>query len=173
MTAKDKAAILKLATADYHKTRREYPTYPAQWALRFAKTAAKAEVLWQRMNGWQLEGRRPSEPPDADTFGPVRLQVVPDEAYRVEDNFDPSAYDDPDKALQAEKDTVDRDGVWGVVGEYWDGESWQHADSCWGHVGYHDPADPFENPYAANIMLATIAARHAVKHCPKCHRPSR
>jgi hypothetical protein len=58
-----------------------------------------------------------------------------------------------------------------VIGEYWDGESWQHADSCWGHVGYKDPSDPFGNAYAADIMLATIAARHAVKHCPKCHRP--
>lgn len=173
MTAKDKAAILKLATADYQKTRKTNPTYPASSALMFAKTAAKAQVLWDKMNGWTVDDRHDDDPPDTYTRGPVRLQVLPDEDYRVEDNFDPSVYDDPEKALQAEKDEVERNGVWGVVGEYWDGENWQQADSCWGHVGYKDPSDPFENAYAADIMLATIAARHAVKHCPNCHRPKR
>lgn len=173
MTAKDKAAILKLASAEYHKTRRDHPSYPAVWAFRYAKTAAKAKVLWDKMDGWTAERRGDNEEPDEYGRGPVRLLVLPDESYSVDDMFDSAVYDDPDKARQAQIDDVGRNGVWGVVGEYWDGEEWQHADSCWGHVGYHDVSDPFDNAYAADIMLSTIAARHAVKHCPKCHRPKR
>lgn len=57
-------------------------------------------------------------------------------------------------------DRVNRDGAWGVVGEYSmdEGETWHRADSCWGFVCYNDPLDPAENDYAADIMRATIAA---------------
>lgn len=148
MTAKDKAAIRAAAVREYQKTRRNSPDYPAKAAWDYARHAAKASVLFAKM----------------EDKGLVRFRVQPDEDYNPADigtrEEEPETWD-----------AYERDGAWGTVGEYWDGESWQVADSCWGHVGYKDPSDPYENAYAADIMLATIAAAHAVKHCPKCHRP--
>ena len=173
MNAKDKARMHELAVKHYWETRKTHPTYPVQAALSCAKHSAKAQVLWDKFDGWEVtSGREISMEPHAG-FGPVRIRLEEYPDYRVEDMFDPSAYDDPEAALQAERDVVARDGAWGVVGEYWDGEEWQHADSIWGCVGYKDAADPFDNSYAADIMLATVAAYRAVKVCPKCHRPIR
>lgn len=31
-------------------------------------------------------------------------------------------------------------------------EGWKDVDSCWGHLGYDDPADPFENEYVVDHM---------------------
>jgi hypothetical protein len=62
---------------------------------------------------------------------------------------------------------VDRDGVWGIVGEYFDGERWQHADSCFGFVG-----DDWKNSgYDTDIMRATLDEAKDVSVCRCCGRP--
>ena len=56
--------------------------------------------------------------------------------------------------LNREIDRIEREGVWGIIGEYWDGAEWQIADSCWGFVG-----DDLElNGYDDDIRRATLDA---------------
>jgi hypothetical protein len=74
----------------------------------------------------------------------LRLRLVPDETCSLEDLegdcFNPKANPDiPASQLQRDHEAfiakVNREGVWGIVGEFFDGERWQHADSCFGFVG--------------------------------------
>jgi hypothetical protein len=34
--------------------------------------------------------------------------------------------------------------------------SWLGADSIWGHIGYRDVLDPFENPYIVELMASAL-----------------
>jgi hypothetical protein len=62
---------------------------------------------------------------------------------------------------------VDREGVFGVIGEYFDGERWQHADSCFGFVG-----DDWKNSgYDTDIMRATLNEAKDARVCRCCGRP--
>ena len=62
---------------------------------------------------------------------------------------------------------MNRQGVWGIVGEYFDGEVWQHADSCFGFVG-----DDWKNSgYDTDIMQATLDAARDASVCRCCGRP--
>ena len=62
---------------------------------------------------------------------------------------------------------VNREGVWGIVGEYFDGERWRHADSCFGFVG-----DDWKNSgYDTDIMRATVDASEDARVCRCCGRP--
>ena len=62
---------------------------------------------------------------------------------------------------------VNWEGVWGIVGEYFDGEKWQHTDSCFGFVG-----DDLKNSgYDTDIMLATLNDAKDARICCCCGRP--
>jgi len=99
----------------------------------------------------------------------VRLRIEPDEHCDMEDlkgdTFNRKANPDIQESRMAQEEkkfeeSVERDGVVGVIGEYLDpitGE-WEHADSCWGFTGYSDAADPFQNDYAVDIMNQTLDA---------------
>jgi len=95
---------------------------------------------------------------DAEKRGLVRLRCEPEsESY-----FD--VYGEPEpRRGQSQKDankeleaTLERDGVWWTCSEYFDGEEWQHADSCGMHAGYKDPLSPWENCYIVQEMQAAI-----------------
>ena len=108
----------------------------------------------------------------------VRLRVVADECTTFDelcgDTFDPRANPDiSPKRLEREKDEfleqVNREGVIGLIGEYFDGEEWQQADSCFGFVG-----DGWkESGYDIDIMASAIEAAEKVHPCPTCGRPSK
>ena len=77
----------------------------------------------------------------------------------------------PESRLNREKqeflDKVNSDGVWGVIGEYFDGETWQQADSCFGFV-----SDDWKGSgYDVDIMRQTLDAARTVKLCRCCKRP--
>jgi hypothetical protein len=61
--------------------------------------------------------------------------------------------------------------AYGSVGEYRldpeDEDGWVVADSVWGHTGYRDVLDPFENPYILDIMAGTIEAFKKDRKAPK------
>ncbi len=124
------------ARAMYRETRRDYPTYPARHAWQYARDDAYCATVWPMLELWGL----------------VRLDIVPDEVCMLEDLagdcFNPDVNTDIPPARLAEEyrhfcDRVDRDGVWGIVGEWRlpidaavdDADAWQHADSCFGFVG--------------------------------------
>lgn len=84
----------------------------------------------------------------------VRLRVESDETYCYEDSDDPDAT----PAQRAEMhDRIDRDGAWGLIGEYRQGDEWIVADSVWGFVGN----DYEDSLYDTDIMRATIEAYEA------------
>ena len=108
--------------------------------------------------------------------GNVRLRVVPDEICSLEDLegdcFNPKANPDiPASRLKRDREEfiakVNREGVWGIIGEYFDGEVWQHADSCFGFVG----DDWKHSGYDTDIMRATLDAARDARVCRCCGRP--
>ena len=105
----------------------------------------------------------------------VRFQWVPDELATIEDlegqSFCPQANPDVrESVLKRQRDKfieqVDRDGVWGLVGEYStnNGETWEHGSSVWGFVGWD------AGGYESDIAQETIEALRSAlkKRCPKC-----
>jgi hypothetical protein len=88
------------------------------------------------------------------------------------DCFNPKANPDiPISKLQSDRKEfiakVDREGAWGIIGEYFDGEQWQHADSCSGFVG-----DDWKNSgYDTDIMRATLNEATDARLCRCCDRP--
>lgn len=110
--------------------------------------------------------------------GKVRIRLLPDECADYDnlagDMFNPAVNTDiePEELERQEqefKDRINRDGVWGVVGEFWNGEEWEEADSCWGFVG----DDWKGSGYDKEIRETTIKAYREQKHCPTCGRPAR
>jgi hypothetical protein len=110
---------------------------------------------------------------DDPEMGSVRLRIVPDECADLADldgdTFNPKVNPEiPRARLEREQkeyhDKIDRDGVWGVIGEYYDGETWQHADSCFGFVG----EDWKDSGYDVDIMQTTLDAANSIETCPTC-----
>jgi len=143
----------------------------ARWALRNAKT----RIEWDKKNGdivCEHERRH-----DA-TRGDVRLRIVADDSIDLDnlfgDTFNPEVNSDIpasrlERERQAEIDRVNRDGVWGVVGEFFDGEEWQHADSCFGFIG----DDWKDSGYDTDIMASTLEKAKNTRVCRACKRPLR
>ena len=122
----------------------------------------------------------------AEDAGLVRLRVAPDDITL--DDVAPEWGDPEDwpggrraqeAAQKALRESIERDGVWGIVGEYRtspDGE-WESGDGVWGFVGDpgFEPADDyyreFGNGYAADIQWETL--RQLVEALrsrpPRCH----
>lgn len=105
--------------------------FQAKWALSNART----RLEWDKHEVAEYSSGEPIDPKRGD----VRLRVVPDETCSLEDLegdcFNPKANPEISASrLQHDREEfmakVNRDGVWGMVGEYFDGETWQHADSC-------------------------------------------
>jgi len=142
--------------------------FQAKWALSNART----RLEWDQHEVAEYSSGEPIDP----KRGNVRLRLVPDETCSLEDLegdcFDPNANPDiPASRLQRDREDfiakVNQEGVWGVVGEYFDGEKWQHADSCFGFVG-----DDWKNSgYDTDIMRATLDAANAARVCRCCGRP--
>src|SRR5689334_3555115 len=63
-----------------------------------------------------------------------------------------------EQAAKELEELLESRGCWWTVSEWFDGEDWQHADSCGMHTGYRDPLDPFENCYIVDHMRAAIDA---------------
>jgi hypothetical protein len=134
---------------------------------RIAIANARTRLAW-----YDAEWDEHSEP----EMGEVRLRVVPDECADLADlegdRFNPRVNPDiPVSRLEREQqefhEKVEREGVYGIVGEYFDGETWQHADSCFGFVG----DDWKQSGYDTDIMQSTLDAAKGIEVCPTCHRP--
>jgi len=83
---------------------------------------------------------------ELESAGLVKLEVEPD--Y----DFDWSDLDE-----ECRKQYGD-DGAWTTL-TYWrasEVDEWQLADCCSGHVGYDNPASPFENCYVIDEMREAI-----------------
>lgn len=108
--------------------------------------------------------------------GNVRLRTIADSDWSEEDLFgdvyNPEVNDNIkphiiERELQAERRRVDSEGVWGLVGEYFDGETWRDVDSCWGFIG----DDWRGSDVDEDIMRSTLEAAHSARLCECCNRP--
>lgn len=95
----------------------------------------------------------------------VRLRVEPDNDADMGnlkgDCFDPRVNPDIPQAKleQAEREfeeRIERDGVVGIIAEYWDerNEEWEHADSCFGFIG----DDWIDSGYDFDLMQSAVDA---------------
>ena len=108
----------------------------------------------------------------------VRFKVIADEHWDYDnlagDTYNPEVNTDiPEFCLQGEKKEfkkrINREGVWGIVGEYWNGEEWQEADAVWGFVG-----DDWEDSgYDLDVKTSTVKAFENLSKCSTCGRPER
>jgi hypothetical protein len=127
-------------------------TGTAMHQLASAKRIARVRAAWEK----------------AEDAGLVRLRIEPDDQYDLEDLlgdcYNPEVNTDiPPERLEQERqwevDRIDRDGVWGVIGEYradvcpacGRGGEWKHGDSCWGFVG-----DDWKDDADVDIMAETL-----------------
>jgi len=99
-----------------------------------------------------LDYARTAEEWDALEYGEVRLLAEPDDSADFADLIG----DAPESVVKSETKRADRDGVWGIVGQYLDpatGE-WVTADSVWGFIG----DDWQDSGYDYSVKRATLDA---------------
>lgn len=130
--------------------------FGAQQAMRNARIRQAWERVEYPMDGEPTFGIEPK-------IGNVRLSIQPEC-----DEYQHGDYDN-ERQRQEVIDRLNRDGLWTVVGEYFDGEDWQHADSCGGFIG----DDWKHSGYDVDIMEATMEAARKVAVCQCCGRPKR
>ena len=103
--------------------------------------------------------------PEPHEIGAMRIRLEPDsEPYDPGDDLEPFRGSDgrwrSREELERElSELLDRTGVWGSIGEVWDGSEWVQADSCWGHARYDNPDCPIENPYVVDHMAECLKLR--------------
>jgi hypothetical protein len=92
-----------------------------------------------------------------ESLGMVRLRWAPDDAYYDDSYLDTWDISDEQRERIRQKlwESINRDGVWGLVGEYKlhpNDDTWEHGGSCWGFVGTDRNGSEF------SIMQETIDA---------------
>jgi len=103
--------------------------------------------------------------PEPHEIGVMRIRLEPDdEPYDPGDTLEPFRGADGRWRTREENerelsDLLERTGVWGTIGEAWDGSEWVEAGSCWGHAGYENPDCPIENLYVVDHMRACLKLR--------------
>ncbi len=130
------------------------------WQAKWAYVSAKTKDAWDTMNGFVFDGddRALKQGPGETIYcpGPIRLILKADDCY------DDSYINEWDNLSKKKKviyrdalwDRIERDGVWCLVGEYWDGSEWVHADSCCSFIG----DDWKDSGTDTDIMAMTISA---------------
>lgn len=137
------------------------------WRAREAVHAARTVLAWDDTGGFVFDGDdcNAGNAPGESVYcpGSVRLRVAWDDSCTLEDlkgdmfnrDVNPEIQESQMAREESEfEERVERDGVTGIIGEYWNGETWEHADSCWGFVG----GDWQDSGYDTDIMRATLDA---------------
>lgn len=122
-----------------------YCTPPGRTACALAKARTLAE--WRVMED---RGRvRIVSKPDPEPYDAMNMR----DAYVNQYGRHVS-----EQEASAELDRIlERDGVWCVRSEWFDGDTWRHADSICGCV-YSDPESPFCNDYVPDLMRSALDA---------------
>lgn len=106
--------------------------------------------------------------------GLVRLRAEDEEENYFSVYGEPEGYvDGHGRRVSAKQEreeiiaSIERDGLWICISEYFDGDEWQMADSIGMNCGYRNPLDPVANCYVPDLMRAALdrAAKHAEAVC--------
>jgi len=101
-------------------------------------------------------------------LGLVRINIEPDQEF--DDSFVDTWTNVSEGRRKRIKENlwaeIDRDGVWGMVGEYNMFGQWVPTDSCWGFIG----TDLENNEYRIDIMDNTIKSfrKYIQTRCRHC-----
>lgn len=171
---------LTTAKIEFQKLKKAYWEHPERYSAFSNGLAVRhweyAKRTAEIVNDWvSLDGTICTDEYDLrHCANTVRVRFDPDEYVSCEDLcgdcFNPDENPHLSKeALERKKreflDTVNRDGVWGAIGEFWNGEEWIDADSIWGLVGLD------EDDYILDIMASAIDGYRNVARCECCGRP--
>lgn len=137
------------------------------WLAKWAYHGAVTRCRWRALGGWIVADSEAREccklKPWDGCEGRVRIRVVPDDTASFDDlcgdTYNPTAHPDiPPARIAREREEfrrmVDSGGVWGIIGEFWNGDRWQQVDSCYGFVG----DDWRESGYLEDCQWATLEA---------------
>jgi hypothetical protein len=114
----------------------------------------------ERANGWNAQQALRNAKVRAEwekALPCVRLRIECDEMPYDDsyiDTWTDQRESEREKSRKALWERIEREGVVGVIGEYFDGDEWVHVDSCWGFVG----DDWVHSGYDTDIMRATLDA---------------
>jgi hypothetical protein len=103
--------------------------------------------------------------PEPEEIGAMRICLeCDDEQYDAGDMLEPFRGSDGRWRTREELERehthmLETCGVWGTIGEVWNGTDWEIVDSCWGHAGYENPDSPIENEYVIDHMRACLEHR--------------
>lgn len=125
----------------YHRCRRDKPFMRVGRDAECSLAAAKTILAFR-----ELESR-----------GLVRMRAEPE----TDNYFDVFGDEGTPAQRKRTEEIIERLGCWWTVSEWFDGDEWQHADSCGMHTGYKNPLDPFENCYVIDEMQAAVDAWNA------------
>lgn len=100
----------------------------------------------------QAEWREREADEWAPDLGAVRLHLEADDDWSAALDGD---FGEREREALAER--ARRDGVWGLIGQFWNGEAWETADSVWGFIG----DDWRGSGYDADVQFETLAASAA------------
>jgi hypothetical protein len=90
----------------------------------------------------------------------VRLLTEPD-CSPYDDSYIDTWGDSAEKVTKVRKelwDRIEREGVCGIVGQYFDGSDWVTSDNCWGFIG----DDWQDSGYDIDVMAMTMASADEV-----------
>ena len=132
------------------------------WRAKEAFNAAKVLAEWDTADGFTFDSydeRDLIHAPGESVYapGPVRLRLVSDDTC-YDDSYIDTWHDISENECERVRRElwarIEQDGVCGVIGEYWNGHEWEHADSCFGFVG----DDWKDSGYDSYIMAETLEA---------------
>ena len=141
----------------------------AKYILANVKHELNVRAGWAALNGEEVFEYDASDDNSGEL---VRLLICPDDSMDWDDLkgdcYDPDLHPDikPEilkKQEEEEIERVNREGVYGVKGEFFDGEGWIETDDCWGFVG----DDWKESGYDIDIMRSAIDGYN--KHRKEMH----
>lgn len=184
--------------AAYRKARAPY--FPASYPGRSHFTGARSALHQARMTlecratraAWDAAGGEtvPAyEARDDWEEGDSRVRIVehPDECACMDDlkgeSFSPDVNHDINPNILAREERefeerVQRDGVFGYVAQWWDGDDWQDADSIWGFVSDDFTGSGYDDDLMRGALdalaehldtLATVAACEMMQARPDMH----
>lgn len=158
---------------NYRQTYRQFREqgFRALIAWNYTKT----EQLWEAWYGYEIDGEAYPEAENASPDeiensrlgepGEVRLRILADTDCSMDD-LKGDVYDRavnpeiPESRMAREEkefeERIDREGVWGITGEFWDGDEWIFVDSCWGFVGDDFRATGYEYECKHAVLQAYI-----------------
>lgn len=128
----------------------------AQQALRNAKIIKRFLEFDGDVVNEFASNDSPDTYPGSDNpyTGPVRLKIIADEMPYDDSYLD--TWDLSERALEHERqhlrDNIERNGVYGLTSEFWNGSEWIETYSCWGFIG----EDWRNSGYDTDAMQAAI-----------------